>query len=560
MTKTNDTKPRAHADGIPVYCAYDEIVPIGQLRPNPKNPNKHPQDQLEKLGKIIRGNGWRNPITVSTRSGLIVKGHGRLLTAELEELKEVPVEYQNYESEEAELADLTADNRIAELAEIDSKMLADLFADIDTGAIDFELSGYTEDEYKDIATALSEAVHDELKNPDDVPDVDETKEPVTKQGDVWVLGGRHRLICGDSTDRATLDKLMEGKKADLVFTDPPYGMKKENEGVTNDNLNYDDLLEFNKQWIPLTFEALKDNGSWYCWGTDEPLMDIYSEILKPRKKLAGQEKLTFRNLITWDKGNGQGQLASERRSYATADEKCLFIMMGRQTYGDTCADYWEGFEPIRQKLIQMKERFNLSTADVIELAGATTCSHWFSTSQWEFPSEQRFMIFAENLLKKGYSGNEEYKDLRKEYDERRQEYEDLLQEYNELRQEFYNSRAYFDNTHDNMNNVWHFARTTGEERETAGGHATPKPIALCCRAIRSSSREEEIVLDVFGGSGSTLIACEQERRKCRMIELEPKWCDVIVKRYVRATGDKNIKCIRNGEELPRAAIANILKE
>ena len=157
-TPKPDTKPRAFADGIPVYCAYDEILPIGQLRPNPKNPNKHPQEQIEKLGKIIRGNGWRNAITISTRSGLIVKGHGRQLSAELEELKEVPVEYQNYESEEAELADLTADNRIAELAEIDSKMLADVFADIDTGAIDFELSGYSEEEYKDIATALSAAL------------------------------------------------------------------------------------------------------------------------------------------------------------------------------------------------------------------------------------------------------------------------------------------------------------------------------------------------------------------------------------------------------------------
>ena len=85
-TPKTDTKPRAYADGIPVYCAYDEIVPIGQLRPNPKNPNKHPQEQIEKLGKIIRGSGWRNQITVSTRSGLIVKGHGRLLSAELEEL------------------------------------------------------------------------------------------------------------------------------------------------------------------------------------------------------------------------------------------------------------------------------------------------------------------------------------------------------------------------------------------------------------------------------------------------------------------------------------------
>ena len=186
QTATPDTKPRTHADGIPVYCAYDEIIPIGQLRPNPKNPNKHPQDQLEKLGKIIRGNGWRNPITVSTRSGLIVKGHGRLMAADLEEFKEVPVEFQNYESEEAELADLTADNRIAELAEMDTKMLTEIFADIDTGAIDFELSGYTDKEYEKLATALSDAVCDDQE--DQETEIEQPTEPVTKYGDVWILG------------------------------------------------------------------------------------------------------------------------------------------------------------------------------------------------------------------------------------------------------------------------------------------------------------------------------------------------------------------------------------
>lgn len=193
-TQAPETKPRAHADGIPVYCAHDAIVAIGELRPNPKNPNKHPQEQIEKLGKIIRGNGWRNPITVSTRSGLIVKGHGRLLTAQLEELKEVPVEYQNYESEEAELADLTADNRIAELAEIDRKMLADIFVDIDTGSIDFGLSGYTEEEYEKLVTAFSDAINDEINDHDsDGEQSEDHQEPVTKCGDIWILGDDHEV-------------------------------------------------------------------------------------------------------------------------------------------------------------------------------------------------------------------------------------------------------------------------------------------------------------------------------------------------------------------------------
>ena len=97
-------------------------------------------------------------------------------------------------------------------------------------------------------------------------------------------------------------------------------------------------------------------------------------------------------------------------------------------------------------------------------------------------------------------------------------------------------RAYFDNTHDKMKSVWDFKRVKGQERESAGGHATPKPIALCARAIKSSSREGELVLDLFGGSGSTLIACEQLNRCCYMVELDPKYCDVIIKRWETLTG------------------------
>lgn len=220
MTQKPETKPRTTASGIPVYCAYDKIVPVKELIPNPKNPNTHPQNQIEQLGKIIRGNGWRGTITVSTRSGLIVKGHGRLLAAKLEELEEVPVEYQNYDSEEKELADMTADNRIAELAEIDNKLLADVFADIDTGAIDFELSGYTEDEYKEIATALSEVVHNDLDDPDIV--IEPPADPITKRGDLWILGGRHRVMCGDSTSEKDKATLLNGDTPQILLTDPPY--------------------------------------------------------------------------------------------------------------------------------------------------------------------------------------------------------------------------------------------------------------------------------------------------------------------------------------------------
>ena len=309
-------------------------------------------------------------------------------------------------------------------------------------------------------------------------------------------------------------------------------MKKESDGVLNDNLNYDDLLAFNKKWIPLTFDVMKKNGSWYCWGTDEPLMDIYSEILKPLKKLKGEDKLTFRNLITWDKGSGMGQLSSDFRMYPIADEKCLFVMRGRQTYGETEADYWEGFEPIRTTLIKLlKTDLNMSTDDIIRYAETTTCSHWFAKSQWEFPNHERFIKCITNMMSDGVLTREEYDRIREEYDR-------IREEYDRIREEWYNTRAYFDNTHDNMNNVWHFDRTTPSEKKDTGGHATPKPIALCSRAIKSSSREGEIVLDVFGGSGTTLIACEQLNRKCYMMELDPHYCDVIIQRWENFTGRK----------------------
>ena len=251
-------EPKAYADGVPVFCAHDAIVPIKDLQPNPKNPNQHPPEQIKLLASVIRATGWRGPITVSTRSGYIVKGHGRLMAAELDDLKEVPVDYQNYASEAEEMADLTADNRIAELATIDNKMLAEVFADIDTGEIPFMLSGYTEEEYGNIVTALSEALHDD--NPGEQGDETETDEPpedpFTEAGDLWLLGD-HRLYCGDSLKMADVQKATGGQRADLVFTDPPYGMGKESDGVQNDNQNQNDLLEFNKQWIALRYSEGK---------------------------------------------------------------------------------------------------------------------------------------------------------------------------------------------------------------------------------------------------------------------------------------------------------------
>ena len=337
-----------------------ELYPLSELRPYEKNPRKN-DAAVQYVKESIAQFGFKVPIVIDSNR-VIVCGHTRYKAAKSLGLSEVPCIVADDLTEDQIQAFRLADNKVAEFAEWDDSLLGFELGDLDACCdIDMTLFGF--DELKPVETPVEE---------DEIP---EDADPVVKPGELWRLG-EHLLLCGDSTDPATYANLLDGEKADLVFTDPPYGMKKENEGIANDNLNFEELLEFNKQWIPLTFQHLKENGSWYCWGIDEPLMDIYANLLKPMQK---RNEITFRNLIT---------------------------------------------------------------------------------------------------------------------------------------------------------------RTKGAERAECGGHATPKPLALCARAIKSSSRPGEVVLDVFGGSGSTLIACEQLNRKCRMIELDPHYCDVMIARWEKATGNK----------------------
>ena len=152
------------AGDIPVFCAFDKIVPVEELKPNPKNPNRHPKDQVELLSRVIEAQGWRQPVKVSTRSGLIVSGHGRYEAALLLGCP-VPVDFQSYPSEEDELADLLADNRIAEMAEMDNAMLRDLFAELDASDFDIDLSGYTDD----VVAALVDVIDGDLEVVGEVP-------------------------------------------------------------------------------------------------------------------------------------------------------------------------------------------------------------------------------------------------------------------------------------------------------------------------------------------------------------------------------------------------------
>jgi len=475
------------------------------LKTNPSNPRRINKDQFERLKKSI-GSFTKmleiRPIAYD-EDGVIWGGNMRY-----EALKALNIEMKPEYFKELKGFTLEEKREFAirdniELGEWDDDILANEWSDLPLDDWGIDTKGWEKEVEED-----------------DVPEVSD-EEPISKLGEVYQLG-RHRLMVGDSTNIEDVEKLMNGQKADLVFTDPPYGMKKENEGVINDNLNYDDLLEFNKEWIPLSFMMLKDNGSWYCWGIDEPLMDIYSNILKPYIKT---QKATFRNLITWNKSylkNGNtfnpfgASGSDELRSYPLADEKCLFVMCGVQGFNNNSDNYYEGWEPIRSYLEKEAKKVGLTPQQVQEITGVGMYGHWFTKSQWTLIPENHYKALQDAF--------------KKDYDAFKKDYDELKKDYDELKKEFYSTRAYFENS-DEANNVWNIEITKGDEKREASGHATPKPIELCARGIKSSCPENGLTIDFFLGSGSTLIACEQTNRTCYGMEIDPKYCDVIRKRY-----------------------------
>lgn len=433
-----EAAPKAWAGGIPVFCAHDKIVDATALVPNPANPNFHPEEQIQLLGRIIRQAGWRQPITVSTRSGFIVKGHGRLEAALLEGMTEVPVDYQNYSSEAEEYADLVADNRLAELSEINQKKLADIFAEIDTGEIPWELTGYNEEEVGDLITALSEAIHNELNDPDEVPEVAENPAHVVSEpGDIWLMG-EHRLICGDSTNPETMEMLMDGAEADLYLTDPPYNVAYEGktaDALTIENDSMDDLSfrAFLIDAFAAADKVMKPGAAFYIWHADTEGYNF--------RGACRDVDWQVRECLVWVKNT---------------------LVLGRQDY------HWQ-HEPC---LYGWKE-------------GAA--HNWYSdrkqTTVLEFDKPSR-----------------------------------------------------------------------------NGEHPTMKPVDLFAYQISNSTKSGDIVLDSFGGSGTTMVACETNGRIAYLSELDPRYADVIVKRYIRTTGKDDVRLIRNGREYGREYFEALFEE
>lgn len=259
-------------DGALVFCRFDEIMPVETLRPNPNNPNGHSESQVQLLADIIRATGWRAPITVSNQSGMITKGHGRRLAALAAGFTHVPVEFQDYASEEEEQADLVADNRIAELADMNTDQLAAMLSSIGK-ELPLELAGFSQDGLDALLGEMADEIDIHLEEDEDFDDTPPL-EPNSQLGDVWILG-RHRLVCGDSTKLSTIETVMDGNLADLLLTDPPYnveytGKTKDALTIENDSMKDGEFREFLTNAFKVIDSVLKPGGGYFIFGMRTP--------------------------------------------------------------------------------------------------------------------------------------------------------------------------------------------------------------------------------------------------------------------------------------------------
>jgi DNA modification methylase len=376
-----------------------EKVLIEKLIPYARNARTHDEAQVSQIAASIKEFGFNNPILISDDYSIIA-GHGRLAAARKLGLAEVPVIRLSHLSDTQRKAYVLADNRLALNAGWDNDLLKLELIELKAEDVDLEMLGFSVEELDGLLNALEPT--EGLTDEDAVPEPPE--EPITKPGDIWILG-KHRLMCGDSTSVDAVDKLMQGQKADMVFTDPPYGV--DYKGINNDERSgLEDLL---RQAFANYLTACKSGASCYVFHSDK-CADIFHLVFR--------EFFHFSSMIIWAKNS----LTLSRTDYQSQHEPCLYGWMNNGSHA------------------------------------------------------------------------------------------------------FYGDRKQV--------SVWKF------DKERVVGHTTPKPVALIERAVHNSSKSDDIVIDLFGGSGSTLIACEKTGRSCRMMELDPKYCDVIVKRWEEFTGQK----------------------
>ena len=388
-----------------------KTVPVEKLIPYVKNSRTHSDGQVAQIAASIKEFGWTNPILVDGESGVIA-GHGRLLAARKLGQKEVPVIELAHMTESQKRAYVIADNQLAMNAGWDTTLLSLELADLKEQGFEMDVLGF---DPKELDKLLEPEQVEGLTDEDAVPEA--PVEPKTKLGDIYQLGN-HRLMCGDSTSIDAVEKLMDGQKADMVFTDPPYGVDYDGGHATDKRrtkLENDDKTLMYAGALPIAYMASKDGAALYLWFADRFAKDVLTAL--------DESNFQVRTWIIWNKNLAQfGAIGAQ---YKPKHEPCIYAFKKGK------APYWNG-------------------------------------------------------------------------------------KNNEV-------------------TVWDVKRHSKNEF-----HPTQKPVELPVRALENSSKGGDIILDLFGGSGSTLIACEKTNRHAMLMELDPKYCDVIVKRWEDFTGKKAV--------------------
>ena len=400
-----------------------EYVEVKKLIPYARNSRTHSDEQVAQICGSIKEFGFTNPVLIDGE-GVIIAGHGRTIAAQRLNMKEVPCLRLDYLTEAQKKAYVIADNKLALNAGWDDEMLALELGDLKDLDFDLSLTGFDDDELNKL---LAEAVNEGLVDEDEAPLPPD--EPISKLGDVWQLGS-HRVMCGDSTSIDAVDKLMEGQKADMVFTDPPYGMSYGGGRAKGDH-------------------ALNKNGG---------------VLIKAHGMIKGDD-LEGESLINLVRDAIATCIASSKQGAA------YYICFTWRTYSEFEEAIALGGASVANCIVWDKKSIGLGNAN--------------------YRPQHEFIFYV-----KGGA--------------------------------WYGDRSQSD--------VWYMSRgATGEYV-----HPTQKPVELVERAISNSSKPGDLVLDVFGGSGSTLIACEKTSRHCRLVDLDPKYVDVMVKRWQDYTGKQAI--------------------
>ena len=400
---------------------------ISDLKQHPKNPRKHPKELLERLKRSIEEYGFTNPVLVS-KDNKILAGHARCKAAKELGISEVPVIRLDFEGAKAD-AYVIIDNKLNELSEWDIPLLESLIKDIEKSDFDVTLTGF---DLTEIDELFSKS--DDKEGKDDGYDVTKALEEASfvNQGDVWILG-KHRLLCGDATNSEDVKALMDGKKANLILTDPPYNVGFESANglkIKNDKQDSEKFYNFLLSSFKNMASSLADGGSAYIFHADTEGLNFRKAFIDAGFHLSG--------VCIWEKNS---------------------FVMGRSPY------QW-GHEPI--------------------LYG------WLKTGKHKW-----------------YAGRAE-------------------------------------------STIWRY-----DKPKKNADHPTMKPIPLLCYPIKNSSAVNSIVLDTFGGSGSTLMACEQMDRICCTMELDPKYASVIVRRYIELYGSDDVFLFKDNRKIPYSEVVKL---